>query len=329
MLKRIIFYLKNKLYRDKYKNINDKKIKEIKKSFKAIVMDQDGTLKGGNDSKYKNTDILSLIKRIVLKNKYPVVITGSGASALKSFTPLINFYQKNKNFKYFSTYLGIGNGTSLYRINHRGLVEIYSNILTLDEIKSIIEVWEMVYIKLKIKESDLKQKGLSNFKNFIKIDWNDFIPKDYLSIFKKYNGRCFTEKVKVTVVFPEWDEFKQRKLVKKIQIELDSILGEGLYVVTRGDDIYMHINKAFKIDPKLYALNRIMKDLNLNKNQVVVFGDMPLDNDKGILVDSELPFTFTNQIFVKKNQEKPPFFLPNSSLSPVGSVHKAIDYLLL
>lgn len=310
-----------------FEKIGSEKLQKVKNSFKAIVMDQDGTVKGGDDLKYKNADILPLLKKIVSKNKYPAIITGSGASALKSFTSLIDFYQQKKNTN--PTYIGIGNGTALYKFDQKGRSELYKCVLTLSEVKSIVEVWKKVYTELKIQESDLQQEGLVTFRKFMETDWAGYIPEEYLSVFRQHDGKCFTEEIKVTVVFPAWNETRQRELIKILQKSLDKILGKGLYFVSRGDDIYMHINHALKIDPKLFALQRIMTELRLDKNQVVTFGDMPLDNDKGLLVDSRLPFTFTNRIFNKKDQKNPPFFLPGSLLSPVGSVYNAIDYLLL
>jgi len=311
----------------KFEKICSEKLQKAKKSFKAIVMDQDGTVKGENDLKYKNSNLVALLRKIVHRNKYPAIITGSGASALKSFTSLVDFYRQKKYTN--PTYIGIGNGVTLYKFDQKGRSELYNFTLTISEVKSIVKVWKKVYTELKIQESDLQQKGLITFRKFMETDWTGYIPKEYLSVFKQYNGQCFTEKIKVTVVFPAWDETRQRKLVGILQKNLDKILGKGLYFVSRGDDIFIHINHALKIDPKLFALQRIVTELGLDKNQVITFGDMPLDNDKGLLFDSRLPFTFTNRFFNKKDQQKPPFFLPGSLISPVGSVYNAIDYLLL
>ena len=289
--------------------ISNEKLQKAKKSFKAIVMDRDGTIKEEDNSKYRNIDVLLLLKKIVEKNKYPVIITGSGASALKSFTSLINYYRQEKNTN--PTYIGIGNGMALYKFDQKGRSELYNHALTLREIKLIVEVWRKVYAELKIQESDLQQKGLVTFRKFMETDWTGYIPEEYLSVFRHYNGQCFTEEIKVTVVFPAWDETRQRKLVRILQKSLDKTLGKGLYFVSRGDDMFMHINRALKIDPKLFALQGIMTELGLNKNQVITFGDMPLDNDKGLLIDGKLPFTFTNRFFNKKINKNRLFFFQN------------------
>lgn len=311
----------------KLEKISSEKLQEGKSSYRAIVMDQDGTVKGGEKSKYTNDDVAGLLKKIARNSIYPAIITGSGASALKSFASLVDFYQQEEIS--YPIYIGIGNGTALYKFDQKGKTELYNYRLTLVETKAIITVWKKLYTELKIKESDLQQKGLGIFRKFMGIDWTGYIPEDFISVFTKYNGQCFTEEIKVTVVFPAWDEARQRKLVGLLQKRLDKLLGKGLYFVSRGDNTYMHINHAFKIDPKLFALKKIMQELRLTKNQVIIFGDMPLDNDKGLLVDSRLPFTFTNKVFNKKDQRKPPYVLPGSLISPVGSVYNAIDYLLL
>lgn len=311
------------------KKINEKVnniLKKAKKTVSAIVMDQDGTVKGGDDPKYKKANVAELLQRIARAGKYPVVITASGASALKSFSSLADFYKQEK--KLYPAFVGIGMGTALYRFDSKGISEIYNLGLSLKEVKAIVEVWKKIYEDLKIRETDLKIKGLETFKKFMTIDWTGYIPKEYLSIFKQYNGRCFTEKIKVTVVFPDWEEEKQRTLVKKLQIELDKTFGKKKYLASRGDETFLHITHTFKVDPKLYTLQRIMSELKLKKENIAVFGDMPLDNDKGMMIDSQLPYTFTNKKIPNWDYRKPPFILPGSDKSSVGSVYKAIDYLL-
>ena len=308
------------------KNKAQKLLEKVKETVLAIVMDKDGTVKGGDDPLYQKANVVELLKKIARKNKYPVVITASGASALKSFSSLMEFYQQEKQFS--PTFIGIGNGTALYRFDHKGRSEIYNLGLTLKEVEVIVEIWKKVYNKLRIQETDLKIKGLETFKKFMVNDWTGYIPDKYLSVFKQYNGWCFTEQIQVTVVFPDWDEEKQRALVRKMQEELDRALGKKKYLASRGDDTFLHITHTFAVDPKLFALQTIMKELDLSKNQVAVFGDMPMDNDKGMLVDSRLPFTFTNTKIPGWGYSKPPFFLPGSSKLPVRSVYQAIDYLL-
>jgi hydroxymethylpyrimidine pyrophosphatase-like HAD family hydrolase len=302
---------------------NDKKtqilLEKAKKTVLAFVMDQDGTVKGGDD-------VVELLKKIARKNKYPAIITASGASALRSISSMNDFYSQEKVLT--PTFIGIGNGTALYRFDTSGRTEIYNHNLTLGEVKAIVTVWKKVYEVSGIKEADLQPKGIKTFKKFMTTDWTGYIPEKYIDIFKLYDGRCFTEPIKVTVVFPVLEVEKQRELVKKIQAALDRKFGKGKYLASRGDETFLHITHTFNVDPKLFALQTIMKELKLTKKQVIAFGDMPLDNDRGLLIESRLPYTFTNSYFEKKDFRKLPFILPGSSESPVGSVYQAIDYLL-
>lgn len=301
-------------------------LKKAKPQVLALVMDQDGTIKGGDDPQYQKANVAELLQKIVRAGKYPAIITASGASALKSFSPLNDFYAQEKIA--LPTFIGIGNGTALYRFDINGRNEIYNHGLTLDEVKAIVEVWQNVYETMEITESDLQPKGLETFKEFMETDWTGYIPEDYIEVFKHYNGSCFTEQIKVTVVFPSWGAEKQRELVKKMQTELDRGLGKSKYLAIRGDETFLHITHTFDVDPKLFALQTTMKDLGLTPEQVIAIGDLPLDNDKGLLVESGLPYTFTNRYFEKIDLDEPPFILPGSSQSPVGSVYQAIEFFL-
>lgn len=315
-----------KLSRTNHEQYAQKMLEKAKTSVMALVMDQDGTVKGGNDPQYQKANVTELLQKISRAGKYPSIITASGASALKSFFPLNNFYAQEKIA--IPTFIGIGNGTALYKFSSAGKKEIYNHGLTINEVKAIVEVWQNVYKTLKITESNLQIKGLETFKKFMETDWTGYIPADYLEIFKDYNGRCFTEQIKVTVVFPAWDERKQRDLVKIMQLELDKSFGRNKYLVSRGDETFLHITHTFNVDPKLFALKTIMKDLKLTPKQVVTIGDLPLDNDRGLLIKSKLPYTFTNKYFEGMDVNRPPFLLPGSSKSPVASVYQAIEFLL-
>ncbi len=310
----------------KHEQYAKKMLEKARATVLALVMDQDGTVKGGDDPAYKKANVAELLQKIARKNKYPVIITASGASALKSFVPLETFYSSEQIS--VPTFIGIGNGTALYRFDNSGRTEVYNHGLTLDEVKTIVEVWKQLYKTLGITEVDLQPKGLETFEKFMETDWTGYIPEEYLAVFRQYDGRCFTEKIKVTVVFPAWEEKRQRELVQKMQKALNRQLGENKYLASRGDDTFLHITHTFEVDPKLFALRTIMDSLNLKKENIVAFGDMPLDNDKGLLIDSGLPFTFSNRWFEKKDIRKPPYVLPGSSKSAVGSVYQAIDFLL-
>lgn len=314
------------LIREQYENLGKEKLQEGRKNLRAVVMDQDGTVKGGDDPVFQKADVAELLKKIARANKYPVIITGSGVTALKSLASLKDFYADEQIST--PTFIGIGNGSALYRFGTTGRTEIYNHGLTRGEEESIINVWQKVYETLGVKESDLQPKGLETFRKFMVADWGEYIPPVYIDLFKQYNGRCFTEPIKVTVVFPAWEAEKQRELVKLTQAALDEQLGKNRYIAQRGDDTYLHITHSFDIDPKLFALQTIMRELDIQSKHIVAFGDLPLDNDRGLLIESRLPYTFTNHEFGKHSVNKPPYILPGSSVSPVGSVYSAIDYLL-
>lgn len=321
------FKNKEKIYtRQKHEQYGQKILEKAKLTAVAFAMDQDGTVKGGGDLQYKKANVAELLQRIVGCGRYPAVITASGVSALKSFSSLNDFYSQKRIP--IPTFIGIGNGAALYRFDISGRAEVYNYSLTLEEVKAIISVWEKTYQELGIRESELQPKGIKTFKGFMNTDWKGDIPEEYLDIFRQYNGRCFTEKIKVTVVFPKWTISRQRNLVKQMQTALNSALGPERYLASRGDDTFLHITHTFNVHPKLFALQKFMQELGLKEQNLVAFGDMPLDNDRGLLIDSGLPYTFTNQYFEKKDIQTPPFILPGSLKSPVGSVYKAIDYLL-
>jgi hydroxymethylpyrimidine pyrophosphatase-like HAD family hydrolase len=309
-----------------FESIGREELKKAKNDFKAIVMDQDGTVKGGDDPAYTKSDVLKLLKKIIRRGKYPAIITGSGASALKYFSSMNDFYtQENLSIP---TYIGIGNGVDLYRFDAYGRNENYNHGLTLDEEKAIIRVWQDTYETMGIKVSDLQPNGIEIFKKFMAGDWTGYIPSKYIDLSKQYAGLCFCEPIKVTVVFPVWKAERQRDLVKIIKIGLDKKFGVNKYSVTRGDETFIHITRSLKIDSKLFALHTIMKVLDFKRKDIIVFGDLPLDNDRGLLVESKLPYTFTNHIFSKYSSNTPPYILPGSLVSPIGCVYKAIEYLL-
>lgn len=299
-------------------------LNEIKGKIKLIAMDQDGTVKGGNDERYKKANVSDLLINIAKKGIYPMIITASGVTALKSFSSLNEFYNKEKCKT--PIFISIGNGNALYIFDLSGRKELYNKRLKLDEVKNILKVYEEIYSN--INERELQEKGIETFKSFINNDWKGYIPEEYVEEFKKYNGKCFCEEIKVTVIFPKWTEERQRELVKEFQKRLDEKFEKGKYLVSRGDDTYMHVTNTFEIDPKLYTLNKIKDYLKLNNEEVITIGDLPFDNDKGILVLSKLPYTFTNSYFDKKEINKPPYILPGSEKSGVESVHLAIKYLI-
>jgi len=297
---------------------------KIQCDVKAFVFDYDGTIKSSFEPDCKP---LELIEKIVRNNKFVGIITASGMSALNGLAEQIIELIKKNNFT-DPVYLGIANGTALYKLDKDGKNELYNYSIEIEDIQKILEAWKNVMNKIEIKDEDLMEKGLNTFKDFLIKDWGESIPKDFLSLSKKYNGKCFVEKLKATFVMPKNEIFPQEKFISLMQEEINKVLGNEKFIIDMGDNIFAHTTKRPGMAPKLFALKKIMEDLNLKNDQLVTFGDMPFGNDKGLLIDSGLPYTFTNKNFEKENIETPPFILPNSELKPVLSVYKAVENLL-
>lgn len=299
-------------------------LNNIKTNIKAFVFDFDGTIKS---SKEPECLPIELIKKIIINNKSVGIVTASGVSALSGLAEQIIKLCVENNFT-SPVYLGIANGVALYKLNSNRKEELYNYSISLDDTKKIIEAWKNVINKIEIKDEDLMEKGLNTFKEFLIKDWGEYIPDEFLSLSKEYSGKCFVEKLKSTFVMPKNDVFSQNKFIVLMQEELDNYLGEGKFIIDMGDDVFAHVTYKPNMAPKLFALRKIMEDFGLKDDEIVVFGDMPFDNDKGLLIDSALPYTFTNKSIGEKEPKNPPFVLAGSELTPVASVYKAVDDLL-
>lgn len=299
-------------------------LKKIKPLVKAFVFDFDGTIKSSSEPECLP---LELIKKIVLSGRFVGIVTASGVSALSGLAEQIVNLNSENNFL-TPIYLGIANGVALYKLDGHEKHELYSYPLAFDEVSNIVRVWESVMNKNKIKEVDLMEKGLVTFNKFLEKDWGEYVLDDFLSLSKKFSGKCFMEKLKATFIMPKNEIFSQEKFIIMMQEEIDSLFGNGKFIIDMGDTIFAHVTYRPNMAPKLFTLNRIRKELELKEEQILTFGNLPFGNDKGLLIDSHLPYTFTNKYFNKENIEKPPFILPESEFTPVGSVYKAILYLI-
>lgn len=310
--------------RDRQEKYCQEVLKKIKPKIRAFVFDVDGTIKSSSEPECLP---LELMKKIVSSGKFAAIITASGVSALEGLAqPIVKLISEN-NYS-IPVYFGVANGVALYRLDNQGRHELYHYSLKIDEINNILEAWTIVMKKNKIKDADLVEKGLITFKEFLKKDWGGYIPEDYLLLSGKFAGKCFVEKLKATFVMPRNEVFSQEKFVATMQEEIDKIAGRGKYIIDMGDTTFSHVTQRPGMIPKLFALKRIIKELKLKKEQVLTFGDMPFGNDKGLLIDSHLPYTFTNKYFDKPNIKNPPFVLPESEQTPIKSVYKAVDFLL-
>lgn len=293
------------------------KLKEVKPKCQLFAMDYDGTLADGE--KYKKEDAINLIKEILAKGKTPAFITARAATAVKTFVPPLEEHYK-QNPESGPTFIAGGNGTVLYRLDAKTIKQIYNNGLSLAEVKDIVEKWQQYATKNLLVES-LSEKGLITFQKFYGETWDHLIPEEVLNIGRPHEGRIFTEEAKVTFVFPK-DVSRHEQIVADMQ----QLIGEN-FSVAAGDKDFCHITKRLAEDSKVVAIKTILQELGLNENQVATFGDMPHGNDAGLL---SFPYSFTNYAATAENKaaDKPPFILPGSDEDPVGSVYKAVRYLI-
>ena len=299
-------------------------LKKIKPKVGAFVFDVDGTIKSSSEPECLP---LELIKKIVSSGKFAAIITASGVSALEGLAGPIGKLISENNYS-IPVYFGVANGVALYRLDHQGRHELYNYSLKIKEIKNILKAWGIVMKANKIKDADLVERGLITFNEFLKKDWGKYIPGNYLSLSGKFAGKCFVEKLKATLVMPKNEVFSQGKFVMVMQEQIDKVAGRGKYIIEMGDTTFAHVTQRPGMAPKLFALKRIIRELKLKKEQILTFGDMPFGNDRGLLVDSRLPYTFTNKDLDKSNITNPPFILPESEQTPIESVYRAVDFLL-
>lgn len=303
----------------KHIKLADNKLKEARPLVKLFALDYDGTIYDGAD--YKLAEAMVLIEKILTQNKSVAFMTARAATAIKTFVPPLQEFFVKKNVL-TPVFIGGGNGTILYEVKKDELIKIYSHGLTLPEIIRAVDVWEGVYKKLKINNVDLAKKGVETFQKFLQDDWIGYIPDQIVKVCRPYGGKIFTEEAKVTFVLPS-DKNRQEEIINNIRVELGSN-----YSVVAGDEIFAHITKRLEEDSKAVAVKTVLKFLNLELNQVVTFGDMPIGNDAGLL---SFPYSFTNSeafLKVKKDPQRPPFVLADSATPPVGRIYQAIDYLL-
>ena len=180
-----------------------------------------------------------------------------------------------------------------------------------------------IYADYKISITDLNGLGIKIHKSFLKKNWLKLIPNNFINENKLYEGICFSEEAKVAFVLPRNTKI-HKKLIEFFNKQINKNLSKK-YSIVKGDDVFLQISRSFKIDPKFYALKTIIKKLSLKDEQVAVFGNMPEDNDQGILINSKLPFTFTNSKSVHIiKRGGPPYYINNEVDSKVNSIHNFV-----
>lgn len=298
---------------------------KIKKNkFTLIAADYDGTLYDRYDKKYNSLlKVIQLAHKITKKGLNFAFISGRNTTLEIELRELIPKFCSKKKVDLSLWHSG-GNGMSLNKISYRyktnslKVEKIFSNSISINIIKKIIEI----YTKLKIKPDS---KARLFFKEYLnkKIP-EDLMPKNYFELSNKHDGRVFAELVKVSLVLPS-SILKQKQIIKDLRKDLS---GLGLNVGWGGipfADISKELISNHKIiDGKLLMVKNIIKYLKIKDTQVVTFGDTPNDNNKGLL---SLPYSFTNDVSLIKSKDVPPYILEVKG-SSVKAVFDAINYLI-
>ncbi|HLC94610.1 MAG TPA: hypothetical protein VJH96_03510 [Patescibacteria group bacterium] len=303
--------------------LTQQKLEEIKLKLMLIATDYDETLRSRVYTDFNDDRAIDLIKKILTHHAL-LIITARGATIIKILLP--HFGRNAKQVPRHRFFLGTGNGRILYEVINKHLKEIYNHGLTALDVKSILEVYEEVFDGLKIKKKELLPKGLKTYQSIILQLRNDRIPRQIFKQCFKYNGGVFTEEAKVGLVQIK-DQTRNNKLISHLSHSLDK-KHPNKFQVIRGD-IDIHIVKQLPEDGKVTATKKVIDLLAVKLGQVAVFGDLPNGNDKEIL--TSFPFSFTNAIDFYREKTEPtssPFLLPGALESPIGSVHKAIHFLL-
>lgn len=299
--------------------ISKKKLKEAKTRLSCIIFDYDGTLFDRFDKNFNHNRARKLLLKSL--NKYHVaVITARSASALKSIAaPMLKIFSKKRFTNRF--FLGVGNGVTLYEIKKNQLDKIYSHELSFSDIKFITKIYKQILKRLGLARKAFNSKGLEIFSKFVLQNWGEYIPNNIGELNKSWGGMIFAEQAKVSIVKP-LNLSKEKQLVS----ELRKLLFNNFDVVV--GDIDIHIIKRLSEDSKKKAAKTIIKKLRISPANVVTFGDLPSGNDKALL---SFPLSFTNDSDIKRKQsylDKPPYVLSSKTVSPVGTIYKAVDYLI-
>lgn len=295
------------------------KLKEAKSNIKLFGLDYDGTISDG--AEFKQPQVFSLIGKILDAKKSVALVTARAATAIKVLAPPFKELISRKTID-FPNFIAGGNGTILFEIKKNSLKEIYNHGLDMNEIMHAVKIGKKVFKNFKIKNSDLSEKGLKTFREFLSDNWEGYVPDNILDICRPYSGELFTEQAKVTFVLP-----KDKSLHKSLIDQLNNNLG-GKLQATAGDDNYVHITKKLNEDGKAMAIKAILQILGFSINEVATFGDMPQGNDEGLL---SFPYSFTNSDYYRSSKKyfnKPPYVLPNPDMVPVKRVYEAINFLL-
>ena len=300
------------------------KLKEAKqRGIHLIASDIDWTLRDPSDPRYELDAVQSLICRIKKSGLQVMLLTGRDASLRRDFLPgLIS--QMNKHKIESPIYFGCANGISLYQVNGRNITTIYENDLTFRDIQKCLTVISLVQKKHKLRLEDYQNRAVDVFQKFLSSVWKDILPQRYIALAKKLGGTIFVESSKISLALPK-NTSVQRSYISTIKRKI------GPSFTLKGDQEFAHISRAYvdgknsKAD-KLFALNFVCDKLNINLDQVAVFGGALDEIDRRML--KHCKYGFTNQQEYKSTNDKTPPFKLSGNVSPVALVHKAINYLI-
>ena len=125
------------------------KLEEAKPFIKLFGLDYDGTV---SDADHKQPQVFALVERILAKNKSIAFITARAATAIKVLAPPLQELLAKKEAS-VPNFIAGGNGTTLYEVKKKELIEIYNHGFELSQVKHAVEVGRKVYEKLGINNA--------------------------------------------------------------------------------------------------------------------------------------------------------------------------------
>lgn len=318
------YFAENNL-REEHRKSKEKLHELRTNGIKLIACDYDGTIFDRNDQYYNDPmKVIQLAYDVRQKGIEFAFVSGRNTTLELPLRNLIPKFCRKKGTN-LTIWRSGGNGMSLSRITYTPdpkeirVEEIYSNSISLKELKTAIKVYE----KLNIRPNE---KGKIFFQSFLVQDLPaDLVPPKFLQIARPYKGKFFAETVKVTFVLPS-SEREQEKYIKLFREKLGPFgLSVGWGRIPFADITKKLLLYGKEVDGKKLMVNAIKKKLKIKDEQIVTFGDAPNDNNAGLL---SFPYSFTNDYRAKKkNLNSLPFILSLDD-SPIASVYDVIRYLI-
>jgi hydroxymethylpyrimidine pyrophosphatase-like HAD family hydrolase len=294
------------------------KLRELKANGVALVAaDYDGTVYERSDPKYNLQEVFKLASEVTSKGlEFALVSARNTTLELSLRQSLIQYCKDNSTS--LSIWRSGGNGMNLNKITGTSkgidILPVYTNYLTKEDIDRALDA----YRNLRINPDSSSREF---FNSFLRQDLpEDLVPRSFHELSKPFNGSVFAEAVKISFVLPTPAKDQERCVVS-----LKDLLEPQGLVVGWGGMPFADISRKSTVDGKLFAVQNIIKKLNTDASHVGTFGDAPNGNDAGLL---SLPYSFTNnQEVTKDNVNFPPFVLEVKD-SLIGAVHETIRHLI-